>query len=167
MAGHRQLFGGREDPHPDVAATLGRQNERRLGEVHLFGDELHLLRRQFAGLGEDGQLIAFEAAIGEDVEVEVAVHGVAVEDDRVPRPLRRANQGVVWMSAVTAAASVRLYAVASRIGVATTRHAPPPRSNALLRTHASPGFPLAVRYPVDTRRTLVGETEERWRVAVR
>ncbi len=100
-----------------------------------------MLRRQFAGLGEDGQLIAFEAAIGEDVEVEVAVHGVAVEDDRVPVRSARANQEVVWMSAVTAAASC----VASRLR----------------------RFPLAVRYPVDTRRTLVGETEEGWRVAVR
>ena len=55
-------------------ATLGRKNERRFGEGHLLGDALHLLGGQALRFGKHRQLIALEAAIGEDVEVEVAIH---------------------------------------------------------------------------------------------
>ena len=74
MAGHRQLFTGREDAHTHVAAALGGIDEGGFGEVHLLGDDLHLLRREVARLGEDSQLVTFEEAVGEDVEVEIAEH---------------------------------------------------------------------------------------------
>ncbi len=74
MAGHRQLLARREDAHADVGARrLGRQHERRLGEVHLLGDRLHRLGRQPAAVEEDGELIAAEEMVGEDVVVKVAV----------------------------------------------------------------------------------------------
>jgi len=74
MAGHRQLFRGREDAHPHVGATLLRgQHERRLREVHLLGDRLHRVGRQPAAVEEDGELIAAEEMIGEDVEMDVTI----------------------------------------------------------------------------------------------
>ena len=74
MAGHRQFFRGREDAHPHVgAALLGGQHERRLGEVHLFGDRLHRVGRQSAAVEEDGELIAAKEMIGEDVEMDVTI----------------------------------------------------------------------------------------------
>jgi hypothetical protein len=72
MSSHRELGAGGEDPHAEIAAALGGKNERRFGEVHLAGDGLHLDRRQPLRLGEHGELIAFERAVGEDVEVKVA-----------------------------------------------------------------------------------------------
>ena len=74
VAGHRQFLAWREDAHPDVAAALGREDERRFGEGHLLGDALHLLGGQSLRLGEHRELIALEAAIGEDVEVEISEH---------------------------------------------------------------------------------------------
>ena len=74
VAGHRQLLARREDAHPDVGViAFGRQDERRFGEGHLLGDPLHR-RGQSLRLGKDGELIALEAAIGEDVEVEISEH---------------------------------------------------------------------------------------------
>ena len=74
MPGHRQLVARREDAHPHVGIRpLGRQDERRLGEVHLLGDRLHRLGGQTAAVEKDGELIAAEEMIGEDVVVEVAV----------------------------------------------------------------------------------------------
>ena len=74
VAGHRQLVARREDAHPDVGVRpLRRQDERRLRERHLLGDRLHRLGRQAAAVEEDGQLVAAEQAVGEDVEVKVAI----------------------------------------------------------------------------------------------
>ena len=42
VAGEGQLERRREDAHARVAVALGRQHERRLREVHLAGDGLHL-----------------------------------------------------------------------------------------------------------------------------
>ena len=72
MAGHRQLLSRREDPHPHIAAALGRIDEGRLGERHLLGNLLHLLRGECARLRVDGELIAFEWRRCEDVQVEIS-----------------------------------------------------------------------------------------------
>ena len=65
---------GRENPHAQsVPALLGRQHERRFGEVHLLGDRLHRLGRQAPAVEKDRELVAAEEAIGEDVEVKVAI----------------------------------------------------------------------------------------------
>jgi hypothetical protein len=74
MPGHRQLFAGREDPHPDVSSPLGCEDERRFREGHFLGDALHLIGGQSLRFGEHRELVAFETVIGEHVEVEVAVH---------------------------------------------------------------------------------------------
>ena len=74
MACHRQLLAGREDADAHVGAgLLRRQHERRLGEVHLLGDGLHRVGRQAAAVEEDRELVTGEQAVGEDVEVEVAI----------------------------------------------------------------------------------------------
>ena len=72
MPGHRQFFGRREDPHPDVAAALGGKDERRFRERHLGRDTLHQRRGNVAWLGKHGELVAFELAVGEDVEVKIS-----------------------------------------------------------------------------------------------
>ena len=78
MAGHRHLGARREDPHAHVGVRpLGAGHERRLRKADLAGDLLHRPRRQSGRLGKDGELVAAEAAIGEDVVVEVPVAGNA------------------------------------------------------------------------------------------
>ena len=58
-----------------VGGVLRRQHESRLGEVELGGDRLHLLRGQAFGVGHDGQGIAAEFPVGEDVDgLEGAFH---------------------------------------------------------------------------------------------
>ena len=54
-------------------APLGRQDERRLGEIHLAARSPASLGRQPAAVEEDGELIAAEEMIGEDVVVQVPV----------------------------------------------------------------------------------------------
>ena len=56
-----------------VSALLRRQHERRLGKIHLLGDRLHRLGGQAAAVEEDGELVAAEEVVGEDVVVKVAV----------------------------------------------------------------------------------------------
>ena len=69
MAGERQLGLGREDAHLGrVRGILGRQHEGRLGEVELGGDRLHLRGLEALRIGDDGQRVAAESAVGEDVD---------------------------------------------------------------------------------------------------
>lgn len=76
MPGERQLRAGREDPHVVVRARfdLGRRpghDERRLGQVELAGDLLHLSRGQRVGVEHDGKHVALVAPPGEDVDQDV------------------------------------------------------------------------------------------------
>jgi len=76
MAGKGKLGAGGEDPRPcDAVASSRWQQKDRLGEVHLAGDGLHLPARQLAGVEEDGQRVAAEDVIGEDVDLHEAVVG--------------------------------------------------------------------------------------------
>ena len=52
-------------------------HERRLGKTDLAGDLLHGLAGKAGRIGKDGELVAAEAAIGEDVVVEVPIPGNA------------------------------------------------------------------------------------------
>jgi hypothetical protein len=70
VAGELELARRGEDPHPSGAiAAGGRQEEGRLGEVHLLGDGLHLAVGQAGGLEHDRERVAPEHAIGEDVDL--------------------------------------------------------------------------------------------------
>ena len=71
MAGERELAERGEDPDPRVSALLRRQDEDRLGEVHLAGERLHPLRVEPPPVGEDGELVALQRRFGEDVEEDV------------------------------------------------------------------------------------------------
>ena len=84
MAGERHLGLGREDADVGrMRGVLGRQHEGRLGEVELGGDGLHLPGREAACVGDDGQRIAAELAVGEDVDGdEVEFHDYR----NLPRP---------------------------------------------------------------------------------
>ncbi len=74
MAGEGHLGLGREDADlGGVGRVLGRQHEGRLGQVELGCDGLHPLARQALCIGDDGQRVAPELAVGEDV------HGDEVE----------------------------------------------------------------------------------------
>ena len=72
MAGERDLRVHGEDANLRVVGAIGRrQHEGRLGIVELGGDRLHLRRRQPAGIEHDGERIAAEGAVGEDVDGDV------------------------------------------------------------------------------------------------
>ena len=77
MAGEGQLGLGREDADlGGVRRVLRRQHEGRLGEVELGGDRLHLLGREAFGVENDGQRIAAELPVGENVDgLERTFHG--------------------------------------------------------------------------------------------
>jgi hypothetical protein len=73
VPGEGDLHRRREDAHPAGVAGFGRQHEGALGEVELAGDLLHPRLGKAAGVGQDGQRVAAERAIGEDVADEVPV----------------------------------------------------------------------------------------------
>src|SRR6266700_1361801 len=69
MPRERQLAAGGEDAYVGVGlrAIVGRQEEHRLGEVHLPGYLPHQLGRQPAPVGEDAKLVALQRGAGEHV----------------------------------------------------------------------------------------------------
>ena len=74
MAGELQLFASGEDAQASQSAFVGRLLYKdRFGEIHFARDGLHLIVRKAIAVGEDGQRIAFEAGVGEDVEREEAM----------------------------------------------------------------------------------------------
>jgi hypothetical protein len=69
MAGERQFGARRENANlRGVRRILRRQHEGGLGEVELAGDGLHLRAGQRRCVGNDGQRIAAEFAVGKDVD---------------------------------------------------------------------------------------------------
>ena len=69
MAGEGHLGLGREDADlGGVGGVPGWQHEGRFGQVELGRDGLHPLTRQSLGIGDDGQRVAPELAVGEDVD---------------------------------------------------------------------------------------------------
>ena len=77
VPGERHLAVGREDPHLHVPLALGRVDEGRLGVVQLARELLEHLLRDLARVGEDGELVAGERNVGEDVADDVAEGGHA------------------------------------------------------------------------------------------
>ena len=78
MTGERKLDRRREDPDPDVGIVGGRrEDENGLGEVRLAGDRLHVDLAQVAAVREDGDRVAGQRLVGEDVgdDVAKAAHG--------------------------------------------------------------------------------------------
>ena len=68
MTREGQLHRGREDPQlPGVAGIVRRQDEHGLREAQLAGDPLHGVVGEPPAVWEDGQGIASEGAVGEDV----------------------------------------------------------------------------------------------------
>ena len=80
VAGERELGRRGEDPDPRVTALLRRQHEHGLGEVDLARERLEQLLGDLARVGEDGELVARERRVGEDVGDDVAKvgHGLSV-----------------------------------------------------------------------------------------
>ena len=93
VAGERHLARGGEDAHASGALRpRGRQEEGRLREVHLARDRLHLGAAEPLRVEDDGQRIAAEDTVGEDVdlrEAELARHPDTVAVDRGQRPPAR------------------------------------------------------------------------------
>ncbi len=78
MAGEGQLRARREDAHAArVGRIRGREDERRLRVVELARDVLQPVLGDAGGVGEDGELVAAEQLVGEDVGGQVAVAGHA------------------------------------------------------------------------------------------
>jgi hypothetical protein len=74
MPGEGELAHRREDPHASVPVALCAVDEHGLREVHLAGERLEQLLRDLARIREDGELVAGQRAVGEDVGDDVA-HG--------------------------------------------------------------------------------------------
>src|SRR2546423_9556538 len=55
-----------------MSVLFGRQDEDRLGEVHLLRELLHQLLVDVPPVGEHGELVAGERLVGEDVGDDVA-----------------------------------------------------------------------------------------------
>jgi hypothetical protein len=72
MAGEGELVHGREDADPRVAARLGRVDVDGLGQVQLAGERLQCLFGELARVGEDGEAVALERSVREDVREYVA-----------------------------------------------------------------------------------------------
>jgi hypothetical protein len=91
MARKRHLGAWCEDANLGrMGRILWRKNERRFGKIEFGGNRLHLLRRQPASIGQDGEGIAAEAPIGEDIdgheiELHVAVTSLALAQIRCLR----------------------------------------------------------------------------------
>ena len=63
---------GREDAHLEVVRWVARlADEARLGVVELARDALHRVRVQPVRVEDDGERVAAEALVGEDVERDV------------------------------------------------------------------------------------------------
>jgi hypothetical protein len=75
MTGKFELFLNCEDADVDAAFAfdlgLAGGDEGGLAEVSLAGEGLHLFGREAAGVGEDGEWISGESALGEDVDLGV------------------------------------------------------------------------------------------------
>ncbi len=73
VPGKRQLFVDCEDAHFDAFALFdgffARKNKRRLAEVGFARQLLHLFFAKAARIGEHCQLVAFQRAAGEHVEL--------------------------------------------------------------------------------------------------
>jgi len=64
----------RENAEPKIGpALLGRQDEGRLGKIHLLGDRLHGVRRETAAVEKDGELVAAEKLGCKDIVVKIPV----------------------------------------------------------------------------------------------
>ena len=95
MACEEELVLRREDPNPHRPAFPRRQDEDGLGEAELERQRLHRQLVEVAGVGEDGELVAGERRVREDVGDDVAERAHRPEsilqaratDPRPPRPL--------------------------------------------------------------------------------
>ena len=72
MPGERQLRLGCEDADANVAVSLGREHEDGLREVRLARQGLHPLVGEVARVREDGELVALERRVREDVHEDEA-----------------------------------------------------------------------------------------------
>ena len=75
MPGERKLERRREDADPGVPVARGRVDEDGLGEVDLARQRLEPFLGDLARVGEDGELVAGERNVGEDVGDDVAERG--------------------------------------------------------------------------------------------
>ncbi len=75
MAGEPELGCRREDADPRVATGFGRVDEHRLREVDLPREWLEHRLRDVSRVREDGELVARERTIGEDIADDVGVNG--------------------------------------------------------------------------------------------
>ena len=81
MAGERHLIGRAEDAQVGAVSRLDRrQHEHRLGQIELARDRLHALVAQPFGIQDDGELVAGERLLGEDVEKSIAAHRGCLAD---------------------------------------------------------------------------------------
>ena len=83
MTGERKLVKRSEDAHTrNALRSRRRQEERRLGEIHLASDRLHFGVVESGSVEKDGERVAAEDPVGEDVDLNesiLATHDVAPE----------------------------------------------------------------------------------------
>ena len=70
MAGERQLSAGGEDAHSVVRGRIGgREQEGRLAQVRPLRERLHPCRVERVGAVDDGERVAEQRLLGEDVDL--------------------------------------------------------------------------------------------------
>jgi hypothetical protein len=82
VARERELVVRGEDPDADVTGPARQVAEHGLRQVHLPGERLEQRLGDPARVGEDGERIALERAVGEDVADHVAELGHGVRPPR-------------------------------------------------------------------------------------
>ena len=83
VTGERHLDRRREDPDPRVPVALRLVDEHGLGEVHLLRDRLQLVVGNLARVREDGDLVALQRRVREDVcdDVAEARHALTLREE--------------------------------------------------------------------------------------
>ena len=83
VPGERHLDRRREDPDPRVPVALRLVDEHGLGEVHLPRDRLQLVLGDLARVREDGDLVALQRRVREDVcdDVAEARHALTLREE--------------------------------------------------------------------------------------
>lgn len=81
MPSEWQFVLGCEDAQfPGIGRIFGWKDKDRLGKIELAGDLLHKFIAQTASIGKDGQLVASEDHVGEDICSEITVFHISVKN---------------------------------------------------------------------------------------
>jgi hypothetical protein len=89
MSGEDHFFHGREDPDVSVAIrTRDRNDKGSLREVEFARDPLHRIASKIAGIWEDGERIAFQVRLRENIDYAITMGFVRIQSSYLTRSYR-------------------------------------------------------------------------------